>query len=239
MVTLPVWKLGNVPVDREELQGRTCYGALDLSGKHDLTALVLVFPDEDDEPSYDILPFFWTPEGQLSARRPAEHERFREWINSGFLTAVPGPTIRFGFVAAALSRLSREFEIQALGYDQWRIDDFKQDLADVDADFPVPLEPFGQGYRSMSPAIEWFAELAITGRLRHGGHPVLTASIAGAITTSDPAGNVKLDKDRSNGRGPVRIDGAVAAVMALGIAKRFEATPPVNVDDFLQNAVFA
>ena len=188
---------------------------------------------------YDLLPLFWTPEGQLATRRPAEQDRFREWINGGFLTVVPGPTIRFGFVAAELSKLSREFDIRALGYDQWRIDDFKHDLVEVDADFPVPLEPFGQGYRSMSPAIEWFAELALTGRIRHGGHPVLTASIAGAITTSDPAGNVKLDKDRSNGRGPVRIDGAVAAVMALGIAKRFEAAPRMDVSDFLNNAVFA
>src|SRR4051794_10660701 len=54
IVTLSVWKRGNVMVDRRALAGRTCYGALDLSGKHDLTAAVLVFPDDEDEPGYDI-----------------------------------------------------------------------------------------------------------------------------------------------------------------------------------------
>jgi phage terminase large subunit-like protein len=240
IVTLPTWQLGDVPVDRAALAGRTCYGALDLSGKHDLTALVLAFPSEDDEePIYDLLPFFWTPEGQLSTRRPAEQERFREWIRRGYLTAVPGPTIRFGYVAAELSKLSREFDIQALGYDRWRIDDFKQDLADVDADFEVPLAEFGQGFRDMSPALEWFAELSLTNRIRHGGHPVLTASIAAAITVSDASGNLKLDKDKSNARGSIRIDGAVAAVMALAVAKRFENVQRVDVNDFLANPVFA
>jgi hypothetical protein len=50
---------------------------------------------------------------------------------------------------------------------------------------------------------------------------------------------MKIDKDKSNGRGPVRIDGAVALAMALGLAKRFVDEAPVNVNDFLNNAVFA
>jgi phage terminase large subunit-like protein len=239
LVTLPVWQQGRVPVDRKALAGRTCYAALDLSGKHDLTGLVLAFPSDDDVPVYDLLSFAWTPEGQLATRRPAEQERFREWITGGHIKAVPGPTIRYGFVAAELSRLSREFDMRVLGFDRWRIDDFRQDLADVDADFQVPLEPFGQGYKDFSPACEWFAELALTGRIRHGGNPVLTAAVAAAITISDPAGNVKIDKDKSNGRSVVRIDPAVAAIMALYLAKRAEGAPRVDVDDFLANAVFA
>jgi len=225
IVTREVWALGAVPVDREQLAGRVCYAALDLSGKHDLTALVLVFPDDDPEPSFDILPFFWTPEGALPTRRQQEQERFRQWIRTGQMTAVPGPTVRFGFVAQALIELSREFDIRRLGYDRWRIDDFKADLSDIDPDFAVPLEPFGQGYKEMSPAIDWFSELALTGRLRHGGHPVLGAAVAGSVQVSDPAGNHKIDKEKSQGRGPVRVDGAVATVMALEIAKRLADQP--------------
>ncbi len=236
IVTLQTWRLGNAPVDRAALAGRRCYGALDLSGKHDLTALVLVFPSDEAEPSYQVLPMFWTPEGQLGTRRPAEQERFREWIRAGHLLCVPGPTIRFGFVAAELARLAQEFDIRSIAYDRWRIDDFKQDMADADCE--VPLEPWGQGFRDMAPAIEHFAELALTARLQHGGHPVLTAAVSNAITVSDPAGNLKIDKDKSNGRGPVRIDGAVALAMALGLAKRFVEEPKMDVSEFLAGAVF-
>jgi phage terminase large subunit-like protein len=180
----------------------------------------LVFPDDKPEPAFDILPYFWTPEGQLAGRRPAEEARFREWIGRDLLIPVPGPTIRFSFVARQLIALAGEFDIQALAYDRWRIDDFKQDLADVDPDFSVPLEPFGQGWKEMGPAVEWFAELALTGRLRHGGHPVLTSAVVGAITVADAAGNLKIDKEKSNTRSPVRIDGAVALCMALDLARR-------------------
>ncbi len=238
IVTLQTWRMGNDPVDLERLRGRTCYGALDLSGKHDLTAAVFVFPDDAREPSFDVVCRFWTPLDQLGARRPREQELFREWIKAGHITGVPGPTVRYGFVAAELAKLSREWDIAAIAYDRWRIDDLKQDLADVDANFPAPLEPFGQGFKDISPAVEWFAELALTGRLRHGAHPVLTAAVANAITVSDAAGNVKIEKGKSNRSGQVRIDGAVALVMALGLAKRFEGEPREDLDGFLSAPVW-
>jgi phage terminase large subunit-like protein len=77
----------------------------------------------------------------------------------------------------------------------------------------------------MGPACEWFAELALTGRLQHGGNPVLTSAVVGAITVSDSAGNIKIDKEKSHGRSPVRIDGAIAAIMALDLARR-QIVPP-------------
>lgn len=240
IVTLGTWKLGtNEVVDRAALKGRRCYAALDLSGKHDLTALVLVFPTDDIEPKYEILPFFWSPEGRMIDRKQSERERFKVWERAGHLIMVPGPTIRFAFVARELVRLAQEFEIVVLGYDRWRIDDFKQELNDIDADFEVPLEPFGQGYKEMGPAVERFAELALTARLHHGGHPVLTAAVANAITTPDPAGNLKIDKEKANNRSVVRVDGAVALAMALELAHRFIGEHVVDLDEYFANPVMS
>lgn len=226
IVTAAVWNscAGPAPIDRASLRGRTCFGGLDLSGKHDLTALVLVFPDEAKEPNYDILPIIWTPEAQLEARRAKERENFKLWIQQSFINTVPGPVIRFDWIAAELARLSAEFNIRAIAYDRWRIDDLKLDLAD--ADCSVPLESRGQGFKDAGPDVEMLAELALSGRLRHGNNPVLRAAMSNAITVSDPAGNLKVDKDRSNGRGPVRVDPAVALAMACGLAAR---TPPPKV----------
>jgi len=216
IVPIGVWEACGDPVDIEALRGRRCYGGLDLSGKHDLTALVLVFPGDDG--AYDVLPVFWTPQGQLASRKQSEANRFREWIAAGHMRAVPGPTIRSGYVADELGRLATEFEIEAIAYDRWRIDDLKQDLSDIGA--KVDLQPRGQGFKDQGPDVEVLAELALTGRLRHGGHPVLRAAISSAITVSDPAGNLKVDKERSAGRASVRIDGAVALAMAVGLANR-------------------
>jgi phage terminase large subunit-like protein len=227
LATAAVWRLGATPVDLERLRGRRCYGGLDLSGKHDLTALVLVFPDDEPEPSYDIVPFFWTPEGAMEGRAQAERERFQQWIAAKHLTPIPGPVIRFRTVAEKLAGLKRAygFDVQAVGYDRWRIDELKLEIEDIGGD--VELEEFGQGWKDMAPAIEFFTECALTGRLHHAGHPVLSACVANAITVPDPAGNMKIDKGKSNSRGTTRVDGAVALVMALGTArKRVEAPKP-------------
>lgn len=232
LVTLPVWLQGKVPVVRENLRGRRAYAALDLSGKHDLTALVLVVPDDEPDPGYDVLCHFWTPRGQLEARPASERARLREWIDRGFLTPVDGPVIRYPFVAAEVARLATEFDLAAVAFDPWRIDDFRLDLAETGC--TVPLEPFGQGFKSMAPAVETFAELALAGRIRHGGHPVLTAAVTNTVTTSDAAGNLKPDKGRGNTLGPVRIDGAVVLLMALALAsRRVEEPVKLKLDDFL------
>jgi phage terminase large subunit-like protein len=218
IVPAAVWDQCSAPVDRDALRGRICYGGLDLSGKHDLTALVLVFPSGDPEPIYDVLPILWTPEGQLVARTAPERENFNLWIRQEHLIAVPGPTIRSSWIAAEIARLAVEFEIRGIAYDRWRIDDVRQDL--TDADCKIPLEPRGQGFKDAGPDIGILVELALTRRLRHGNHPVLRAAMAGAITVMDAAGNLKVDKGVSNGRGPVRIDPAVSLAMALGLAAR-------------------
>jgi hypothetical protein len=65
---------------------------------------------------------------------------------------------------------------------------------------------FGQGFKSMSPALRDLESLVLGRKLRHGNHPVLTMCMANATVERDAAGNRKLSKKRSSGR----IDGAVA-----------------------------
>lgn len=237
IVTPAVWKLGAVPVDLSKLLGKTCYGGLDLSGKHDLTALLLAFPDAAG--GFDLVPYFWTPIGQLSARQPNEQALFRQWIKDGHMIAVPGPVIEFQYVAAQIAALAGQFKIACIGYDRWRVDELRHELSKLGA--VVEMEPFGQGYKDMSPAVENFAELALSAKLRHGGHPVLNACVANAILTKpDDAGNQKFAKGKANESTAVRIDGVVAAAMALGTAKRKAvAVQPINLSSWLSEPAMA
>ncbi|WP_226576533.1 terminase large subunit [Acuticoccus sediminis] len=224
IVPRTVWETCQASVNMSDLEGRECFGGLDLSGKHDLTALVLVFPDGAKDQGFDLVSFFWTPEGAMGVRRERERAYFREWIDGGHITAVPGPVIKFRYMAAQLAELQQRFDIRAIGFDRWRIDDFKVDMADEGVD--LPLEPYGQGFKDISPAVEFFVELCLSGRLRHKFNPVMNSCVANAITTKDPAGNVKIDKDKSNKASSIRIDGLQAALMALGTAKRFDTEKP-------------
>jgi phage terminase large subunit-like protein len=66
----------------------------------------------------------------------------------------------------------------------------------------------------MSPALRDTEAVILEGKLRHGGHPVLSMCAANAVVTTDPAGNRKLNKQKS----ATRIDGMVALAMAFGVA---------------------
>jgi phage terminase large subunit-like protein len=46
-IPFEVWDKGGVPFDSDELLGQSCYGGLDLGSISDLTALSLVFPQDD------------------------------------------------------------------------------------------------------------------------------------------------------------------------------------------------
>ena len=76
--------------------------------------------------------------------------------------------------------------------------------------------PFGQGFKDMSPPTKELMKLTLEGKLAHGGHPVLRWMVDNVTVRTDPAGNVKMDKAKST----EKIDGAVAAVMALDRAIR-------------------
>ena len=64
--------------------------------------------------------------------------------------------------------------------------------------------------------LDGFIEAAVSGKIRHGGHPVLTAAVMGAAVVQDAAGNLKVDKGESEGSAVCRIDPAVACIMAVG-----------------------
>lgn len=238
LVTASVWLPGATAVDRPALKGRPAFGGLDLASKHDLCAFVLAIPDDLRPAGYDVLAWFWTPADQMAKRSPAERERFTEWKLRGFLKEVPGAMVSTGTVAADLVGICHEFDVKTIAYDKWHIEYLKKDLAELGVE--LPMEPFGQGHsKAMAPAVVFLRELSFFGRIRHGGNPVLTASVVNAVVVPDKAGNPMIDKPKSNSRGPVRIDGAIALLEALSAAKGYEPPPPEpSIDSFLRNPVF-
>lgn len=208
------WDAGTTPVDLEQLEGRPCFGGLDLSSTQDLTALVLVFPDDDYPPSYDVLAWFWSAGDTLRERGERDRVPYALWRDQGYLEAPPGRAIDKGAVVRRLAEVTSRFDVQGIAFDRWRIADLKKALADDGLE--VPLVDWGQGFRDMAPAVDALETAVLTGRLRHGGHPVLRWNAANACITQDPAGSRKIDKARSTGR----IDGLVALAMAIGLAER-------------------
>ena len=76
----------------------------------------------------------------------------------------------------------------------------------------LECNPFGQGYGSMGAPTKEFEKLVLTEKIEHFGNPVLRWMLASTVVKTDPAGNIKPDKEKS----VQKIDGIVASIMALG-----------------------
>ena len=211
-ISREIWKGAQLEYDIEELRGRRAVAGLDLSSTTDLTALVfLVEPVEAGEP-WKLVPFGWLPDVDLDKRAEKDKAPYVQWKAEGLLNTTPGRAISKRIILQKLSAMCDFFEITACAYDRWRIEDLQQMAADDGISLP-PMEPFGQGYKDMSPAIEQFETMLLNGELAHNDHKLLNMCASFAVTDEDPAGNRKLDKEKATGR----IDLIVAAVMAAGL----------------------
>lgn len=208
------WDRCNATVDLQALSGRECYGGLDLSGSRDLTAFVLVFPNDDK--SLDVVCQFFMPEANIVNRSNEDRVPYDLWAKQGFITLIPGSTIDPSFVAGSIINAAMTYDLRAVAYDRWRIEDLKRELGLTG--MTIPLEPFGQGYKDMSPAVDVLERHVAENLLQHSGNPVLNMCASNAVVTRDPAGSRKLDKSKAAGR----IDGLVALAMALSVAQRHE-----------------
>ena len=203
------WDRNSREVEYAKLVGRAAYGGLDLSQSRDLTAFVLVFPAESG--GFDVMCRFFLPADNIAERADQDRVPYDLWARQGFLTLIPGATIDPSVVAEAIAEDCETFDVQSIAYDRWRIEDLKRELGRIGA--APPLEPFGQGFRDMAPAIDKLERLVASGQLRHAGNPILTYCAANAVVERDAAGNRKLTKAKSSGR----IDGLVALSMALAV----------------------
>jgi phage terminase large subunit-like protein len=204
-----IWEANGGEPDMEAFGAGPVYGGLDLSGRQDLTALVLVA--EGPKGTWNVLPHFWTPADTLRERAQRDKAPYDVWGKAGLITTVPGVTIDYGFVARRLGELRRKCNIRSIHFDRWRIDELKAACIDVGLG-DLPFAECGQGFRDMGPALDSLETVALQQRLRHGMHPVLTMCAANATVVTDPAGNRKFEKAKSTGR----IDGMQALAMAIG-----------------------
>ena len=199
-------------VDPYALEGRACYAGLDLSSTSDLTALVLVFPPISEDEPYIALPFFWLPEETLSLRVRRDHVPYDQWARRGFIQATEGNVVHYGFIERFICELGERYNIREIAHDRWNATMMVQTLEDDG----FTMVPFGQGFKDMSPPTKELMRIVLEHKLCHGGHPVLRWNMDNAFVRTDPAGNLKLDKEKST----EKVDGAVALVMALDRAMK-------------------
>lgn len=216
------WERCGGPVNPMDLRGQPCFAGLDLSTTRDLTASVLVFPGEDG--SYSVLCRFFLPRERLAEHIRSDGVPYDLWAREGWVTLTDGEVIDYTAVRMSLEDDAAQYDLREIAFDRYGASKLTQELdqtlgKESQREKPVELVPFGQGFLSMSNPTKDLLTLVLSGKLRHGGNPVLTWMADCCTATQDPAGNIKLVKpDRR--KDSARIDGMVALVMGLDRAMR-------------------
>ncbi len=194
----------------ERLEGRPCYGGLDLARVNDLSAFVLLFPPNGSSEKWTTLCRFWVPEEDILRRARRDRVPYDLWRDQGWLVATPGNTTDFAFIEQEILDLAGMCDLREIAFDRTFAGEIVQNLQDEG----LALVEFGQGFLSMAAPTAELERLSVSRALWHGGHPVLRWNASNVAVRQDPAGNIKPDKERST----ERIDGISALINALGRA---------------------
>jgi phage terminase large subunit-like protein len=217
--TRPVWQRNERWREFEPMvRGMTAAAGLDLSSTTDLTALVWMFPPEEEGGRWIVIPRFFMPEARIPERSRRDRVPYDQWVKMGALVATPGNVVDYAWVKQQLYRDAEVFDCSAVAIDRWNATQIATEIRDEGLNAVL----FGQGYASMSAPTKELERLVLDLRLDHGGHPVLRWCAGNVAIDTDPAGNIKPAKDKST----ERIDGIVAAIMGLGVALSVEPEGP-------------
>ena len=192
----------------EDYEGQECILGLDLSRTRDMTAAVLVFTEGEE---YTIIPFFWYPE---QAAKENDHiAPYLQWADKGYIELIPGDVIDYNVVENAISNLAERFIITEIVYDRMYAEDITTRLENrigcYRTNFPQTIMHFA------APTAE-LERLVISEKLRHNDNPVLNWQAQNVSVKTDPNNNKRPVKPGHDN--PRKIDGIVAAIMALGRA---------------------
>lgn len=187
---------------------------------------------------------------------PETGEPFRRWI-----VPTPGKVVSTAAVARRLQWLDETFDVRGYAYDRYRHKDLEDDLEDLGlAALVEKMLEHPQGFRRggvmrdrrtgkplededgqpalnplwMPTSIETLENGILEGWIHFRVNPVLRWNVASAVVREDPAGTggTIFTKLKSTGR----IDGLVAAAMAVGLAKARKVKRK-SLDGFLSRPV--
>jgi phage terminase large subunit-like protein len=202
-----VWMENYEEIDLETLKGKKCWGGLDLASTMDLSSFVLFFPMEEQKDV--VLVWFWCPEASAELRGRKYKLPYDEWIADGYIKATEGNVQDYGFIRRDINNIIKDYDLQSIAFDRWNSSQLIIQLSQEDG---IPMSQFGQGYRSMSAPTKELEKMVLKKEINHLNNPVLRWQCENVSIQTDPADNIKINKQRSS----EKVDGMIALVMSIG-----------------------
>ena len=209
---MSAWDACDETITEEELEGRRCYAGLDLASTRDVNSLVLLFPLDNGR--YALLPWFWSPEDAMNDRAERDRRNVCYWMTRGLIRGTHGNVTDFdGQIPEDIMAICKRYDVQELAYDPWgSAQAVVQRLQAMG--FPLDkLVEFRQTLQQFAGPTKEFERLVYDRKLIHNKHEVMRWMASNVAVVPDANGNIRPHKEKSADK----IDGIVAAIMALGV----------------------
>ena len=190
----------------QKLDGKTCYGGVDLSSTTDLTAFVLFFPSQPGLEKAVWLPFIWRSSKDLDAAERNDHAPYRDWERAGFISLCEGDTIDYADVEQTISDCKSRYDLKIVGFDPYLSRTITQRLQPIVTCLEIP-----QDMKNMSPAMKEIERGVLNHEILHVHNTCFRWTWGNTRIHVDGNENQKPMKNKS----PGRIDPVVALITAV------------------------
>lgn len=207
-------------VSLEDLKKKPCWIGMDLSTQLDIAAVVMAVWHEGKP---HLFPYLFLPEGGLESSKNAG--AYLEWIEAGYLIQTEGNALDFQVVKEQVLALAKDFDVRGLAYDQWQGQQLAQELQNEG----IPVFKFVQNLANFNPVMKHFEGLVADHKICHSNNPCLNWMAANISVK--PNNRDLLFPHKPDGQIHLKIDGMVAALMAIGL-QMSEPEPLPDLDIF-------
>lgn len=186
----------------EDFADEECVLAVDLATKVDVAALVALFKRGGH---YYLFPYFWLPE---AAAEGEDGAHYAGWAEDGYLTLTPGNVTDHNAVQDKARELAVQHQLRSLAYDPWQAHKFATELSDEG----LAVAEYRNTVQNFSEPMKELHALVLSGKLEHDDNPVMNWMMSNVVAQLDAKENIFPRKEQPRNK----IDGPVAAIMALG-----------------------
>lgn len=211
---MDLWRECGDSINIDELEGRPCYGGLDLASTRDLCSFKLFFPEDGNA----VVSYFWVPKASAVERQKRDRVPYLTWAKQKHIKLTRGNVVDYDVIRDDVNLAGQQFDIRQIAIDRWNSTQLQTQLKGDGFD----VVPFGQGFASMSAPSKELEKLILAKDIRHGNQPVLNWCASNVMVEMDAAGNIKPSKKKSS----EKIDGIVSLIMAIGLAMVDEDSGP-------------
>jgi len=205
---LDIWARQATELTLADFEGEECEIGLDLASKVDIASKVRLFRRfrDDGLPVYYLFSDNYLPKAAALAGRNAN---YIGWSQDGSLNVTPGDVTDFSLIEEELEADVKRFNVQSIPYDPWQATKFAQDMQRRGV---TTMVVYNNTVPNFSEPMKEFELLVRDGRLFHDNNPCFNWMISNVVYELDRKENIFPRKEREQNK----IDGPVAAIMALG-----------------------